>query len=49
MNIIHVILIVAAFVLFVIAAFNITSRINLIAAGLACLTLGAFLLPAFGL
>jgi hypothetical protein len=32
----HTILLVFAFVLFAVAAFNVQSRINLIAAGLAC-------------
>jgi hypothetical protein len=49
MNVIHLILIILAFVLFLIATFNVPSRVNLIAAGLASLTLGVFLLPAFGL
>lgn len=38
------ILLIAAFILFVIAAFEISSRINLIAVGLACWVL-AELLP----
>ena len=33
------ILLLAAFVLFVIAAFPVASRVNLVAAGLACFTL----------
>jgi len=32
----HTILLVFAFVLFVVAAFNVPSRVNLVAAGLAC-------------
>ena len=32
----HTVLLVFAFVLFVVAAFNVPSRVNLIAAGLAC-------------
>jgi hypothetical protein len=32
----HTVLLVFAFVLFVVAAFNAPSRVNLIAAGLAC-------------
>lgn len=36
------ILLVFAFVLFVVAAFNVPSRVNLIAAGLACWVLSTF-------
>lgn len=36
------ILLLAAFILFVIAAFNVASRVNLIAAGLACWVLAEF-------
>lgn len=32
----HTVLLVAAFVLFLLASFNVSSRINLTAAGLAC-------------
>lgn len=39
MSTFHLILLVAAFVLFVIAAFGIGGRFNLIAAGLACYVL----------
>lgn len=49
MNILNIVLIIVAFVLFVVATFNVPARWNLVAAGLALLTLGAFLLPALGL
>ena len=49
MDIIALIFLVAALVLFVIAAFVSVPRVNLIAAGLACLVLGAFILPRFAL
>ncbi len=42
------IFILAALILFIIAMFPVPSRVNLIAAGFACLTLGAFIIPRFG-
>lgn len=40
-------LLIVALILFIIAAIGVPSRINLVAAGLACATL-AFVLPAVG-
>lgn len=41
----HLIFLVAALILFILAAVNVPSpRVNLIAAGLACLTIAAFFL-----
>lgn len=37
------ILLIAAFILFVVAAFNVTARFNLLAAGLACWVLTAII------
>jgi hypothetical protein len=40
---IQLILLIAAFVLFLIAAFNVAARFNLVAAGLACWVLSVIL------
>ena len=45
---IALILYIAAFILFVIAAFGVGSRFNLVAAGLACWVFAAALLPHLG-
>lgn len=42
------IVLIAALVLFIVAAFPVRSRVNLVALGLACLVLGAFILPRIG-
>ena len=39
----NLILLLAGFILFVLAAVNVASRVNLIGAGLACVTLAALL------
>jgi hypothetical protein len=46
MNMFSVVMIVFAFVLFVLAGFNVGGKFNLIGFGLACLTLGLWL-PQF--
>jgi hypothetical protein len=43
MDIIELILLIAAFVLFVVGAFGVTSKVNLVAAGLACWVLTVIL------
>lgn len=46
MELLALVLCILAAVLFGIAAFNVPARINLVAAGLCALTVGAFILPS---